>query len=91
MTSATIPKRRTSLKSDFATYHKLEKELLRDHEGKFALIHGKNLVGVYPTSDEALSTAAKDFGYDIFLIMHIARRIDADSIYFGTESVPRAH
>jgi len=59
----------------------LEKELeffeknlpswLKEHKGKFALVQGSSLVGLYLSADEALAEGARLFGNGSFLIRQI--------------------
>ena len=49
------------LETELKTYKKLLPELLSD-QGKFALIHGEELSGVYETYDDALQIGYEKFG-----------------------------
>jgi hypothetical protein len=39
-------------------------ELLRDHRGQFALVHGTDVVGFFPTEDAAIAAGYKRFSGD---------------------------
>lgn len=48
--------------SELATYEANKAELLKSHAGKFALIHGKEVVGVFDSETNALQEGYKRFG-----------------------------
>jgi hypothetical protein len=50
-------------------------ELLEHHDGKFVLIKGEALAGVFDTMNEALREGARRFGLEAFL----ARRVQKTS------------
>jgi hypothetical protein len=50
-----------SLAKEYATY-KLKLPELTNEQGKFALIHGDDLAGVFPTYENALLAGYKKFG-----------------------------
>lgn len=45
-----------------AAFERERERLVRDHLGKIALIHGDEVVGVFPTADEALLEGYRRFG-----------------------------
>jgi hypothetical protein len=45
-----------------AAYAREEKHLVRDHPGWIALIHGDEVVGAFPTADEAYLEGCRRFG-----------------------------
>ncbi|MCI0461539.1 MAG: hypothetical protein L0Z62_31705 [Gemmataceae bacterium] len=50
----------------------LPRLLAEGHEGKFALIKGDAIVGIYPTSDEGVRAGYAQFGLnDLFLVQPI--------------------
>ena len=50
-----------------ATYEKLLPKLMKKDAGKFVLIMGDNLIGIYPTQHEAITDGFKKFPeQDIF-------------------------
>jgi len=58
------------LETELATYkHKLPE--LCGQEGKYALVHGADLVGVFGTYDDALAEGYKQFGLEPFLVKQI--------------------
>jgi hypothetical protein len=44
---------------------------VRDRLGKVALVHQDEVVGVYPTADEALSAGYQQFGYVRLMVKEI--------------------
>ena len=52
------------------TYQDALPDLLRE-EGKFALVKGDNLVGVYDTYEDALKIGYEKFGLESFFIKRI--------------------
>lgn len=48
--------------------------LVRDHLGKVALVHQDEVVGIYPTADEALSAGYRRFGYVRLMVKEIRAR-----------------
>jgi hypothetical protein len=59
------------------TYFQANKaDLLAHHAGKFALIHGLNLVGTYTSFGEAFEEGVKQFGIEPFLVQHVSDQPD---------------
>ncbi len=56
-----------------ATFERERARLVRDHLGQIALIHGDEVVGVFPTADAALLEGFRRFG----LVRLIGRLITA--------------
>ena len=59
------------LMEELFTYKAHLKELLRD-KGKYVLIKGREVVGIYADEQDALREAATRFGYEPVLIKEIA-------------------
>jgi|APMI01.1.fsa_nt_gi hypothetical protein len=59
------------LDEEIATYHARRSEL-GAHVGKFVLIAGKELVGVFDTYADALRMGYERFGLEPFLVRQIA-------------------
>ena len=59
-----------SLEQEMQTY---ERELphLLPQEGKFALVHGSDVAGVYDTYDDALKAGYEKYGLGPFLVKRI--------------------
>src|SRR5262245_7669044 len=45
-----------------AAYARVEEQMVRDHLGKIALIHGDDVIGAFDTADEALEEGCRRFG-----------------------------
>jgi hypothetical protein len=52
----------TDFSRELAAYTREEEHLVRNHLGRIALIHGDDVVGAYPTADEAILEAFHLFG-----------------------------
>lgn len=52
----------TDFSRELAAYAKEEERLVRDHLGQIALIHGDEVVGAFPTADEAYLEGFRRFG-----------------------------
>ncbi len=66
------------LELDFFARNK--EELLRHHEGKFALIYGDALIGVWDAQERAYREGVSRFGNVSFLIKRIAEEEAVESI-----------
>jgi len=62
------------LETEIAYYDKHKEEWVKTRLNQFVLIKGEELIGFYPTIDEALAEGARLYGLDSFLV----RRIEAD-------------
>lgn len=61
-----------ALEQELAFYAEKLGDLL-EHEGKFVLIHGHDVIGFWPTADEALQVGYDRFGLEPFLVKEVAR------------------
>jgi hypothetical protein len=59
------------LKVELETFQKLKKDLIRDHNGKYALIKGDELIGVFESQKDAINTGISKFGSSPFLVKKI--------------------
>ena len=59
------------LQQEIATYDKRKSELEQHHKGKWALIHGEQLTGVFDSFENAASEGVERFGVGPFLIRQI--------------------
>jgi hypothetical protein len=48
-----------------------EPEWLETHEGKFVVVKGEELVGIFDSLDEALAAGATRFGLSSFLVRRV--------------------
>jgi hypothetical protein len=59
-----------ALETEIETYRTHLQELL-PHEGKFVLIHGLEVIGVYGTYEDALKIGYEKFGLNPFMVKRI--------------------
>jgi hypothetical protein len=59
-----------ALEKELATYQAKLPELLA-HEGKFVLIHGEDVAGLWDTYEDALKAGYERFKLDAFLVKRI--------------------
>ncbi|MGZ5476228.1 MAG: hypothetical protein ACXW3E_05275 [Thermoanaerobaculia bacterium] len=64
-----------SFESEIDYFEKHRIELLSRAAGKFALVKGEKLVGVFETETEAVRSGYQQFGNEPFLVKHI---VEAD-------------
>ena len=60
------------LEQELTYYEEIKEELLNNHQGKFVLIHRRELLGVYDTDEEAYAQGVRRFGTGPFLIQPVA-------------------
>jgi hypothetical protein len=60
-----------ALERELATFHDNFAKLLSDGEGKFALVHGSRIVGIFDTYADALAEGYKLFKLEPFLVKQI--------------------
>jgi len=60
-----------SLATELATYERHKEELVGVNEGKFVLIQGEAIAGVWDTYTDALEAGYKQFGLTPFLVKQI--------------------
>lgn len=73
-----------ALEKELQTYNTKRSQLLAD-EGKFVLIHGDEVAGVWDTYEDALKLGYEKYGLNPFLV----KRIEAvDTINFSTRYAP---
>lgn len=61
------------LAEEYSYFAEIKSELLKDQGGKFALIKGKKLVGVFDTDTDAYQVGVMQFGNEAFLIVRITQ------------------
>lgn len=59
------------LKEEMAFFNQKKEELLRTHLGQFALIKGRELLGVFATRQAAYAEGVQRFGGESFLVHQI--------------------
>ena len=60
-----------TLTREIAAYEGMRSELETDHLGKWVVVHGGELVGLYDTFDDAAAQAIEQFGSGPYLIREI--------------------
>ena len=65
---------RSRLETETATYEAQKERLLAEHRGRFVLIHGAEIVGVFDTQSEALVAGYRRFGYVDLFTKRLQRR-----------------
>jgi hypothetical protein len=60
-----------SLSRELAVFEARRGELLRSHPGRYALLHGEELSGVFDTEADAITAGYDRFGYVPFLVKKI--------------------
>jgi len=63
----------TVLATELRTYEQHRDELLSTAEGKFALIHGSEVVGAYESQMDAITEGYKRFGNVPFLVKQVLK------------------
>ncbi len=63
--------RLSTLEREWATYQSRRSELLEQHTGEHVLIHGEQILGFFPTREDALKAAYKKVGFVPFLVHEI--------------------
>lgn len=59
------------LKEEIAVYENMRAELERDHFGKWSVIHGYELIGIYETLQDAAIDASDKYGRGPYLIRQV--------------------
>ncbi|MDI6592043.1 MAG: hypothetical protein QME61_03895 [Patescibacteria group bacterium] len=73
-----------SLEQELKTYEKQKEKLLAEAEGKFALIKGDKIIGIYVSQEDALAEGYKRFGNAEFLVKEIT---EIEPVNFFTRPV----
>jgi hypothetical protein len=63
-----------ALEKELALFAKMKPELLKNHEGKFALIHGEEFLGTYYSAENAYAEGVKRFGREAFLVKKVSQQ-----------------
>lgn len=59
------------LEQELKTYEQAKQKLLPESRGKFALVKGDKIVGIYVSKEDALAEGYEKFGNDEFLVKEI--------------------
>lgn len=59
------------LEQERAIYDEKKKDWLAQYSGRFVVVKGDDLIGVYNTIDEAIAEGARRFGLSSFLVRQV--------------------
>jgi hypothetical protein len=76
------------LAKELATYERCKEDLLRDHEGKFVLIHGDDVAGAWDTYQDALGAGYREYGLEPFLVKQV---LAIERVQFFTRDLSLPH
>ena len=62
-----------ALDKELELFAKMKPELLKNHEGKFALIRGEEFIGAYDSAENAYAEGVKRFGCESFLVKKVTQ------------------
>lgn len=62
------------LREELAFFEEQKSELLAKYRGQFALIKGRDLIGVFPNREQAYTHGVERFGGEPFLIKEIVEK-----------------
>ncbi len=79
-----------ALKEELAFYEEQKAGLLKSHPEQWALIKGRELVGVFPAREEAYAEGVKRFGREPFLIKHIVEKDPVENVPLLALTIQRA-
>lgn len=68
------------LEKELSYYNSIRDDLIKNHEGKFALIKGETLVGTFDRAESAYTEGVKLFGNQAFLVKQILREEPVETI-----------
>lgn len=76
------------LDTEMATYRRLKPELLADPDklGKYVLIKGDQVLGIYPTRDEAIEQGYERYLFEAFMVKHI---VEVEPVYYFSRNLTR--
>ncbi len=61
------------LAEEYAYFAEIKTDLLKEQEGRYALIKGSKLIGVFDTDTDAYQVGVMQFGNEAFLIVRISQ------------------
>ncbi len=76
------------LDTEMATYRRLKPELLADpaKRGQFVLIKGEELLGLFPTREEALLAGEERFLFEAYMVKQI---VEVEPVYYFSRNLTR--
>jgi len=72
-----------ALETELATYNAKLLEL-KQHEGKFVLIHGEQIADFFSTYEDAIKGGYQKFGLEPFLVKKVA---EVEPVFFFTRNI----
>ncbi len=60
-----------ALEAEFRYYREHQKELVKDHDGKFVVIRGSEVLGVFDTYEQAYADTVQEHPLGTFLIQRV--------------------
>ena len=69
------------LKTELDTYLRHKDELVRESEGKYVVVHGTEVIGVWDTYEDALRAGYEKVGLEPFLVKQV-RSIEQVHFFF---------
>jgi len=76
------------LERELETYEAHKAEMLQNSPGKYALIKGSEIVGLYERREDAFKEAYKRFRLDAFMVQRVQQEFD--TVYVGGSSLNEA-
>lgn len=73
------------LERELQTYENKKAELLANSAGKYVVIHGDEVAGVWDTQDDALQAAYERFKLEPFLVKQIT---EVERVHSFTRDIP---
>lgn len=68
------------LEQELKYFNSIRNELVKNHEGKFALIRDEKLVGTFDHAESAYNEGVRTFGTEPFLVKQILREEPIETI-----------
>jgi hypothetical protein len=73
------------LERERQTYEEKKTELLAGAAGKYVVIHGDQVIGVWDTQDDALRAGYERFGLEPFLVKQVT---EVEPVHYFTRDIP---
>ena len=76
------------LDTEMATYRRLKPDLLADpaKRGRYVLIKGDELLGIYPTREEALLVGEERYLFEPYMVKQI---VEVEPVYYFSRNLTR--
>ena len=73
------------LVDEWETYLAQKADLLRRAEGQYVLIHGRRVLGLFPTESEGLRAGYREVGLDAPFLLHLVVA-EEPPVFLGAQS-----